>query len=98
MNVDLWLNWLPIVATVFMTICYAPQIKKTITTKDVRGQSVMFWTMLNIALTLLLLNSILLFTQNGNWGYMVSYILNESLALTMLLLVLKYRKNKESRV
>lgn len=89
------MNWIPIVATIFMAYCYVPQIIQTIKTKKVRDLNLPFWINLNIALTLLLTNSILLFTQNGNFGYVVSYIVNEGCALIMLILILKYRKNDE---
>lgn len=89
------LNVIPTVATFFLVVCYLPQLIRTLKTKDVSSISLSFFAMLNIALTLLLINSILLFTQNGNWGYVVTYIFNEGFALWMLILILKYRnKNK----
>ncbi|MDG0860396.1 SemiSWEET family sugar transporter [Staphylococcus equorum] len=88
------MNILPIIATFFMVACYVPQVVQTFKTKDVSSISLPFFGMLNIALTLLLINSVLLFTQNGNFGYVVSYIFNEGLALTMLIMILKYRRNK----
>ena len=90
--IDILLNVVPLLATVFLVICYLPQIIHTVKTKEVEDISLSFFVMLNIALTLLLINSILLFTQNGNFGYVVTYIFNEGLALTMLILILKYRK------
>ena len=88
------LNVIPIIATVFLIICYFPQLYKTWKSKDVSGISLSFFVMLNIALTLLLINSILLYTVNGNFGYVVTYIINEGLAFAMLILILKYRKKK----
>jgi uncharacterized protein with PQ loop repeat len=88
----LLINIIPIIATVFMTYCYLPQITQTLRTKNVEGQNLQFWAVLNIALTLLLINSVLLLlVLNGSFGYMVGYIFNEGLALTMLILVKKYR-------
>lgn len=92
--IETLMNIIPIVATVFLVICYLPQIVHTYKTKEVEDISLSFFVMLNIALTLLLINSILLFTQNGNFGYVVSYIFNEGLAAIMLVLILKYRKKK----
>lgn len=88
------MNIVPLVATVFMTLCYLPQIIQTLKTKDVTGISTMFFLLLNIALTLLLINSYLLYLVNGNFGYVVSYMINESLAAIMLILIFKYRKKK----
>ena len=90
--IDTLLNVIPILATVFLIICYLPQITKTYKTKNVDDISLLFFVMLNIALTLLLINSILLYTQNGNFGYVVTYIFNEGLAFVMLVFILKYRK------
>lgn len=86
------LNIIPILATFFLIACYFPQLKKTWQTKEVGDISLAFFVQLNIALTLLLINSILLWTQNGNFGYVVTYIFNEGLAFVMLIMILKYRK------
>lgn len=86
------LDILPLLATIFLTICYLPQLIKTYKTKDVSSMSLPFWIMLNIALSLLLANSVILAFLYGSWGYMVSYIFNEGLAFLMLLMVVKYRK------
>ena len=91
------LNVLPIVATFFLVACYLPQLIHTLKTKEVEDISLTFFAMLNVALTLLLINSILLYTQNGNFGYVVTYIFNEGLALAMLILILKYRKKDKSK-
>ena len=90
--INVLLNVIPIVATFFLVVCYLPQLIKTFKTKNVDDISLMFFAMLNIALTLLLINSILLFTQNGNFGYVITYIANEGLAFVMLVLIIKYRK------
>lgn len=89
---DFLLNLLPTLAGVVLGACYVPQIIKTVKTKNVDGMSVQFWVLLNIALTMLLINSIVVFINFGTWGYMVTEIFNEGLALVMLILVLKYRK------
>lgn len=86
------MNIIPLIATVFLIVCYFPQLWKTWKTKDVTGISLSFFVMLNIALTLLLINSVLLYTVNGNFGYVVTYIFNEGLAFVMLLFIIKYRK------
>lgn len=92
--IEILLNIIPVIATVFLVICYIPQVVHTFKTKEVEDISLLFFVMLNIALTLLLINSILLYTQNGNFGYVVTYIFNEGLAFTMLVMILKYRKKK----
>ncbi|UDY80682.1 PQ loop repeat protein [Geobacillus phage GR1] len=92
--IEILLNVIPIIATIFLVICYIPQVIHTFKTKEVGDISLSFFVMLNIALTLLLINSILLYTQNGNFGYVVTYIFNEGLAFVMLVMILKYRNKK----
>ncbi|MBU8845740.1 hypothetical protein KNR15_20470 [Alkalihalobacillus gibsonii] len=91
--INFLLNWLPVLGTVFLTICYLPQIRKTFVTKDVNGMSVLFWLSLNVALIFMLVNAIMIFIKFGTWGTMITEALNEALALIMLIMVLKYRKN-----
>lgn len=90
--IKLLLDYLPMLATVFLTLCYVPQLIKTFKTKDVSSMSLPFWIMLNLALTCLFINATVIFIQFGTWGYMVTEFLNEGLALAMLVLVLRYRK------
>ena len=92
MTTTFLLDYLPIAASVFLTVCYLPQIIKTYRTKDVSGISLPFWMFLNVALSLMLVNSIVIFIEFGTWGYMVTEIINESLAFIMLVMVLRYRK------
>jgi len=89
------LNWLPLLGTIFLTICYLPQIRKTWKTKDVSSMSLLFWISLNIALILLLGNYVVIFIETGAWGGMVTEALNVAFALVMMGLVIKYRKKKE---
>lgn len=91
---NLFFNLLPVLATVFLTICYVPQIVQTFKTKNVSSISLSFWILLNIALTLMLINATAIFISTGVWGYMVTEIANEGLAFIMLCLVLRYR-NKD---
>ena len=100
MTTTFLLDYLPIAASVFLTVCYLPQIIKTYRTKDVSGISLPFWMFLNVALSLMLVNSIVIFIEFGTWGYMVTEIINESLAFIMLVMVLRYRKiiNNEKEV
>lgn len=86
------LNLLPSLAGIILGICYVPQIVRTLKTKDVTGMSLGFWAILNVALTLLVINAIVVYIQFGTWGYMVTEFFNEALAFVMLVLVLKYRK------
>lgn len=86
------LNLLPSIAGILLGICYLPQIRQTLKTKNVDGMNLSFWIILNLALTCLLINSIVVFVKFGAWGYMVTEIFNVGLAFVMLMLVSKYRK------
>lgn len=87
------LNLLPTIAGILLGICYVPQIIKTYLTKDVRSMSTAFWIILNVALTFLAINAVVVYKTSGVWGYMLTETFNEGLALVTLLMVLKYRKN-----
>jgi uncharacterized protein with PQ loop repeat len=86
------LNLLPSLAGIVLAFCYIPQIRTTRKTKDVSGIDLRFWVILDIALAMLFINSIVVFLQFGTWGYMVTEAFNLGLALVMTTLVLKYRK------
>jgi len=90
----LLLELIPILATVFLTICYVPQIIKIHKTKDVSSQSLMFWILLSIALGLLWTNAFMIFTAFGTFGYLITETLNLGLALVVLGQVISYRKEK----
>lgn len=89
----LLLDILPLMATVFLTICYVPQIIRNYRTKDVSSISLPFWILLNIALIMMVINASVIFLKFGTYGYLITEILNEGLALTVLIQVLKYRKD-----
>lgn len=86
------MEFLPILATIFLTICYVPQIVKIHRTKDVSSQSLSFWVLLSIALGLLLTNAFMIFMAFGTYGYLITEIINLGLALTVLSQVIRYRK------
>lgn len=87
------LDVITIGATFFLTICYVPKIIKNYKLKEnaVAGESIAFWVMLNIALTLLLTNAYAIWGIFGTYGYLVTEILNEGLALITLGQILYYR-------
>ncbi|QIG62593.1 PQ loop repeat protein [Sporosarcina phage Lietuvens] len=88
------LNHISTIATPFLVASYVPQLIKTYRTKDVTGVSVPFWILINVSLTMLLVNSIAIFMEHGEYGYMIAEIANESLAFAMLVMVLRYRNRK----
>lgn len=92
MMINFLLNLLPTIAGILLGICYIPQIAKTYRTKDVESMSTAFWIILNFALTFLVINAVVVFMTSGVWGYMVTEVFNEGLALVTLIMVLKYRK------
>lgn len=85
------LNLLPNVAGILLGVCYIPQIVKTYKTKNVSSMSLSFWAILNVALTLLVANAVVVFLTKGVWGLVIMESFNELLALVMLILVTKYR-------
>lgn len=91
----LLLELLPLIATVFLTICYIPQIVRNYKTKDVSSLSLMFWILLSVALGLLWTNAFMIFTAFGTFGYLITETINLGLALVVLIQVIIYRKNKQ---
>ncbi|EML6324935.1 PQ-loop repeat-containing protein [Bacillus cereus] len=88
----LLLELLPIIATVFLSICYIPQIVKNYKTKDVSSISLWFWVLLNIALTLMFTNAFMIYNKFGTYGYLITETFNLGLAMIVLIQVLVYRK------
>jgi uncharacterized protein with PQ loop repeat len=88
------LDILPIGATIFLCICYVPQIRKNyiLKEKSVEGQSLLFWVFLNIALTFLLTNAYAIWSLFGTYGYLITETLNEGLALITLCQFMYYSK------
>lgn len=88
------LDYLPLLATTFLTICYLPQIIHLHITKNAESMSMSFWILLNLALVCLWINALVIYLQFGTYGYLVTETLNEGLAFVVLLQVLKYKKKQ----
>lgn len=88
------LNVLPMIATIQLIYAYLPQIHKSYITKDVTGIASGFWWNISIALLLMTINALTQFIVYGNFGYLITEVVNLTLAGTMLILVLKYRKKE----
>lgn len=88
------LNILPSIAGVVLVLCYLPQIITTIKTKDVKSMNLWFWVILSIAIFMLVINGLAIFIVHGTWGYLLTEVMNFSLAIVMLVLVIKYRKKQ----
>lgn len=89
---QLLLNFLPVLATFLIGISYLPQLKVTYTTKNVEGQSIMFWIILISALFINVLREFYLFYSSGTYGGLLTQGLNFALALAMLIGILLYKK------
>lgn len=88
-------NGIASLATFFLVVAYIPQVIQTYKTKNVEGISLTFWLLISIALTLLLINSIVVFVKYGTYGYMITESFNSALAYVMLVMVVRYRKGNE---
>lgn len=80
-----------------IAISYIFQISRMLKTKRVDGISVLFWIVITVGLSFLLLNSLTVFILYGSWGYLVAEILNVSLALTVFFMVLYYRRKNKGK-
>lgn len=88
----LLLELIPILATIFLSICYVPQIYKLHKTKNAESQSLLFWILLSISLSLLWTNAFMIFNKFGTYGYLITETFNLGLALVVLVQVVKYKK------
>lgn len=86
------LNYLPIIAVVLITFSYLPQIKLTYGTKNVEGQSLTFWVLLNTSLLINTIREMMLFTQHGTYGGLLTQGINLFFGLTVMAGVILYRK------
>lgn len=76
------------IATFLIGACYIPQIITTYKTKNVEGMSLSFWIMLVMALFCFTLNAVVM----GDISYLITQMLNLSLAGVMLVMVMMYKK------
>lgn len=90
------LTLLPVLETVAITAMYLPQIAKTIRTKDVKAQATSFWLLLVIALTARVTTTSVLFATGNSisLAFLITAIVNLTLATVMLVLVIKYRNKR----
>ena len=89
---DFLLNNISIVIGILLAITYIPQIAKLHRTRSIEGVSLLFWIVLSFTLSLALINSLVVFTSTGVWGYMFIEIINVSLALVVLCQVIAIKK------
>lgn len=88
------LNVLPQIGTFLIGAMYIPQIVKTYKTKDVSGMAVSFWIMLVLALSVLTINATVVFITFGTFGFLITEIINLSLAVVVLIQIMMYKKRK----
>lgn len=93
----LLLELIPLLATVFLTICYVPQIVRNYKTKDVSSISLWFWILLSISLALLWTNAFMIFQAFNTFGYLITETINLGLALVVLVQVVIYRKRNKNK-
>lgn len=89
------LEVLPVLSTFLLVMAYLPQLIKTYKTKNVEGISLMFWVLMNLALTFMLINALVIFLQFGTFGYLIVETFNEGMALMMLIMVVRYRNKTD---
>lgn len=90
------LNILPLLSGLLLTISYVPQIITTVRTKNVEGIDRNFWLLISAALFGLTVSTGAVWYYKGTYGNFITEAVNVSLALTMLFLVMKYRKKNDN--
>lgn len=90
------LNILPLISGAILTVSYVPQIVTTLKTKNVEGIDRRFWALISTALFGLTVSTGAVWYYKGTYGNFITEAVNVSLAVTMLVLVLKYRKKSKN--
>lgn len=99
MNLDVLLNYSPLIAFFAFIGMYSSQIFVTTKTKDVSGIAPSFYVFLTIALAPKLLAQIISFIKFGTWGLLLAEMVNFIPAVIMMILVFHYnKKNKVKAV
>lgn len=89
------LNVLPQIGTLLIGAMYIPQIIKIHKTKNVSSMALSFWVMLVLALAVLTVNATVIFILFGTFGFLITEIINLSLAVVVLTQILMYRKREK---
>ena len=82
-------NIINTIGAIFLIASYVPQIRMLLKTKNSENISPKFWVILNIGMTGLLVNMIIVGVGTFIIG---TQIINIALAVWVLILVLKYKK------
>lgn len=94
MNLTALFSALQLIGGVVLLISYLPMIKLLHTTKSSENQSISFWIILDIGMTLFWLNALYLAITLGQLPYLISQSLNLLCGVIVLVQLLIYRKNK----
>lgn len=86
------LNYLPILGTILIVLSYLGQLKTTYGTKNVEGQSLFFWIVLDSALFINTIREIYLYKTQGTFGGVLTQGFNLVLGASILVGVIMYRK------
>ena len=90
-GIDFIANCLIYLAGILWGIELIPQVVKTIKTKNVEGISTPFFAICLTAYTVYMIGNSLI----GNWNIIISHIPSLLLSLTMLILLIRYKKNEK---
>ncbi|WP_033829036.1 PQ-loop repeat-containing protein [Bacillus andreraoultii] len=86
----------PTLSTICVIPSYVPQIVRTLKTKDVSGISTSFWWLIVGYIFFTWGSVIYTWIRTGVMGATLALTVNLASAVTMLVLVLKYRKNDDT--
>lgn len=92
---EMTIVYMTVISSVWITLCYIPQVVELLRTKNADGISVDFWLNLNVALLALTISTLSVGVIHGSWGAFITEVLNLLFALTVLYLVVSYRKQKD---
>lgn len=90
----------PLVSMILITVSYLPQIKLTIKTKNVKGQSLGFWAILTGALIGTTFQQVGLISYSGVTNYLglITQAINLLFAVWMLVMVIMYKNDDDDLI
>lgn len=94
MNLAILFSTLQLVGGIVMFASYHPLVKLLYKTKSAENQSLGFWIILDVGMTLFWLNALYLAITLGQLSYLISQSLNLLCGIIVLVQLLIYRKNK----
>lgn len=85
-------NHIATVGATFFILAYARGIYDLFKAKSASGREIWFWSLINVAVSMLFVNSVFLFIKYGTYGYLIMESANFGMAVVMLFMSIYYKR------